>query len=143
MRGVRQIKATPQGEILAEFARKILQQAQLAENAVKSMGAELTGDLRIGTLNSLGLQLMSPIIGRLMRHSPDLLIKVDYQRGEELLKGFKKGLYDVLIVPEVMNQFETSMESGVEGKFVMKEEMWLVGSGKDSHIFLSKSTFPN
>jgi DNA-binding transcriptional LysR family regulator len=134
VRGVRQIKATPQGEILAEYAKKILQQAHLAENAVKSMGAELKGNLRIGTLNSLGLQLMSPIISRLMRHSPDLLVKVDYQKGEELLKGFKKGQYDVLIMPEVETQFATAMEAGVDGKFVMKEEMWLVGSGKDSQI---------
>lgn len=134
VRGVRQIKTTPQGEILSEYAKKILQLAQLAENSVKSMGAKLQGNLRIGTLNSLGLQLMSPIISRLMRHSPDLMIKVEYQNGDELLKGFKKGHFDVLIAPNIQTQFGASLDGGVEGKFVMKEEMWLVGTGKDSQI---------
>lgn len=134
VRGVRQIKPTPHGEILFEHSRKILQLAQMAENAIKSMGTELKGHLRIGTLNSLGLHLMSPIISRLMRHSPDLLIKVDYHSGDELLKAFKKGFIDVLILPEIQTQFQAPVDSTLEGKFVLKEEMWLVGSGKDSNI---------
>jgi DNA-binding transcriptional LysR family regulator len=55
VRGVRQIKATPQGEILYEYAKKILQLTQQAEIAIKSIGAELKGQLRIGTLNSIGI----------------------------------------------------------------------------------------
>ena len=54
VRGVRQIKATPQGEVLYEHAKRLLQQVQKAEIAVKSMGAELKGHARIGTMNSIG-----------------------------------------------------------------------------------------
>lgn len=134
VRGVRQIKATPQGEVLFEHAKRILQQVQKAEIAVKSMGAELKGHVRIGTLNSIGLHLMSPIVGRLMRHNPDLQIRVDYLKGEELIRSFKKHQFDVVIVPEVENEFGTEMEASVERKFLIKEEMWLVGSGKESEI---------
>lgn len=134
VRGVRQIKATPQGEILYEHARKILHHVQQAEIAIKSMGAELKGNVKIGTLNSLGLHMMSPIIGRLLRHNPDLMVKVDYNKGEELLKNFQKGLMDVVILPEVTKEFKTVMDHDVEAKFLNKEEMWLVSSGKDSNI---------
>lgn len=134
VRGVRQIKATPQGEVLFEHARRILQSVQKAESSVKSMGAELKGNVRIGTLNSIGLHLMSPIVGRLMRHNPDLSIRVDYQKGEDLIKSFKKGQLDVIIVPEVESEFGVEMDSNVEKKFLVKEEMWLVGSGKDVEV---------
>lgn len=134
VRGVRQIKATPQGEILFEHAKRILQQVQQAEIAVKSMGAELKGQMRIGTINSIGLHIMSPIVGRLMRHNPDLMIRVDYMKGEDLFKAFKKGLYDVLIVPEAETEFGVDVDGSFEKKFLFKEEMWLVGSGKDSEI---------
>ncbi|HRO67713.1 MAG TPA: LysR family transcriptional regulator [Pseudobdellovibrionaceae bacterium] len=134
VRGVRQIKATPQGEILYEHSKRILQQTQQAEIAVRSMGAELKGHMRIGTMNSIGLHIMSPIVSRLMRHNPDLRIRVDYLRGEELLKGFKKGQFDVVIMPEAVSEFGTAVDGSVEGKFLLKEEMWLVSSGKDSEV---------
>lgn len=134
VRGVRQIKATPQGEILYEHARRLLQQVQQAEVAVKSMGAELKGHMRIGTLNSIGLHLMSPIIGRLMRHNPELMIRVDYRKGEDLIKAFKKNEFDVLMIPEAETEFGAEMDANVEKKFLGKEEMWLVGSGKEANL---------
>jgi len=134
VRGVRQIKATPQGEILYEHARRLLQQVQQAEVAVKSMGAELKGHMRIGTLNSIGLHLMSPIIGRLMRHNPELMIRVDYRKGEDLIKAFKKNEFDVLMIPEAESEFGAEMDANVERKFLGKEEMWLVGSGKEANL---------
>lgn len=133
VRGVRQIKATPQGEVLFEYAKKIINLTQQAEIAIKSIGNQMKGQLRIGTLNSLGLHLMSPIVGRLMRHNPDLSLKLDYASGEDLIKGYKKGLYDVLILPEVKAEFFTELE-GSEQKFLLKEEMWLVGSSKDEKM---------
>nr|WP_295906093.1 LysR family transcriptional regulator [uncultured Bdellovibrio sp.] len=133
VRGVRQIKATPQGEVLYEYAKKIINLTQQAEIAIKSIGNQMKGQLRIGTLNSLGLHLMSPIVGRLMRHNPDLMLKIDYERGDELIKGFKKGHYDILILPDVKVEFSAELEN-CEQKFLVKEEMWLVGSSKDEKM---------
>lgn len=128
VRGVRQIKSTPQGEILYEHAKKILLLVGQAEVAIKSMGADMQGTLRIGTLNSLGLHLMSPIMSRLLKFNPDLSVKVHYEKGEELIRLFKKGAIDILIIPDSEKEFSTSLE-GVQKKFLLKEEMWLVGSG--------------
>lgn len=132
VRGVRQIKATPQGEILYEHSRKILQQVQQAEVAIKSIGAELKGHIKIGTLSSIGLHLISPIIGRLMRHNPDLHVRVDYSEGHELIKNFKRGSLDILILPDSLAEFGSEVDVQVESKFLSKEEMWLVGSGKET-----------
>lgn len=133
VRGVRSIKATAQGEVLYEYAKKIINLTQQAEIAIKSIGHQMKGQLRIGTLNSLGLHLMSPIVGRLMRHNPDLMLKVDYARGEELIKSFRKGYYDILILPDVKMEFSTELEN-CEQKFLVKEEMWLVGSTRDEKM---------
>jgi DNA-binding transcriptional LysR family regulator len=133
VRGVRQIRPTLQGEVLFDYAKKILQMAQQAETAIKTMGAELKGNLRVGTLNSLGVQLMSPIVGRLLKYNPDLNIKVDYSKGEDLIKDFKKGLLDVLILPDTQSEYDTVLVEA-EKKFLFKEEMWLVGTGKDTEM---------
>lgn len=130
VRGVRQIKATPQGEILYEQAKKILALVQQAEISIKSIGAELKGTLRVGTMNSIGLHLMSPIVGRLMRHNPELCLKFEYGKGDELVRLFKKGSLDVVILPETQSEFDIEVE-GADKRFLQKEEMWLVGAGKE------------
>lgn len=133
VRGVRQIKPTLQGEVLFDFAKRILQLSQQAEVAVKAMGAELTGQLRVGTLDSIGVQLMSPIVSRLLKHNPELNIKVEYGRGSDLIRRFNEGELDLLILPDVEKEFSSALNDA-EKKFLFKEEMWLVGTGKDTDM---------
>jgi DNA-binding transcriptional LysR family regulator len=130
VRGSKQIKTTVQGEVLFEFAKKILSLAQQAEIAIKSVGSQLKGTLRIGTINSIGLHLMSPIVSRLLKFNPDFKIKVDYGHGEELIKQFEKNEVDVIILPEIQLNYNKTLPNS-SSKFFLKEEMWLVGSGKD------------
>lgn len=133
VRGVRQIKPTLQGEVLYEYSKKMLQLGAQAEVAVKAMGAELKGHLRVGTLNSMGVQLMSPIVSRLLKYNPQLNVKIEYGKGDDLIRLFKKGMLDVLILPDVETQFGIEL-SETEKQFLLKEEMWLVGTGKDVEI---------
>lgn len=133
VRGVRQVKPTLQGELLYDYAKKLLQLVSQAEVAVKAVGAELRGDLKVGTLNSIGLHLMSPIVARLLKHNPDLHIKIEYNKADELIKSFRKGLIDILIVPESKTEYGIELDDA-EKKFLFREEMWLVGSGKDGDI---------
>lgn len=130
VRGSKQIKTTAQGEVLYEHAKKILSLAQQAEISIKSVGAQLRGQLRIGTLNTIGLHLMSPVVSRLLKFNPDFKIKVDYAKGEDLIAAYEKNELDVVVLPDVqMNYGKTLKETA--SHVLLKEEMWLVGSGKD------------
>lgn len=133
VRGVRQIRPTLQGEVLYDYAKKILQMSAAAEVAVRAMGAKLQGSIKVGTLNSVGVQLMSPIVGRLLKHNPKLNLVIEYDKGEDLIREFKKGALDVVILPDVGIEF--GMDLGeAERKFLFREEMWLVGTGKDTDM---------
>ncbi len=133
VRGVRQIKPTLQGEVLYEYAKRVLQLVQQSEIAVRAMGAELSGQLRVGTLNSIGVHLISSLVARLLKHNPKLGLSIEYNRGPQLLELFRKGQLDVLILPDIESEYGESLES-VEKRFLLKEEIWLVGSGKDTDI---------
>lgn len=130
VRGVRQIKPTLQGEVLFDFAKRILQQAHQAEVAVKALGTELKGQLKVGTLNSMGVHLMSPIVSRLLKYNSKLSIVIDYGEGPDLIQAFNRKELDLLILPEVEKQFGLNLPEA-EKRFLFREEMWLVGSGKD------------
>jgi DNA-binding transcriptional LysR family regulator len=131
VRGAKQIRTTAQGEMLYEYAKRILSLSQQAETAIKSVGAQLKGLLRIGTLNSIGLHLMSPVVNRLLKYNPDFKIKVEYARGEEIIKQFENDELDVIVLPETLINFNKSL-SQAHSEVFMKEEIWLVGPGKDT-----------
>lgn len=133
VRGVRQIKTTPQGEVLYEQAKRIILMAQNIEITMKSIGSDISGCLRIGTLNSIGLHLITPVMNRFMRHYPNLRMKIEYEKADNLMKSYKNGNLDILILPDLKTEFGRDVE-GLEKKFVKKEEMWLVSSGKHSEI---------
>lgn len=133
VRGVRQIKPTLQGEVLFDYAKRVLQLSQQAEVAVKAMGAELKGQLRVGTLDSVGVQLMSPIVSRLLKYNPELKIKIEYGKGDDLIEKFKAQDIDVLILPETEIEYRADL-GDVDKKFLFKEEMWLVGTGKHTDM---------
>lgn len=133
VRGVRQVKPTLQGEILYDYAKRILQLSQQAEMAVKAIGAQIKGQLRVGTLNSLGLYLLGSTVARLMKYNPELQLKVEYGVVPDLLKQFKKGQLDLLIVPELEKEYGVqSIEA--ESRFLQTEEMWLVASSKETQV---------
>lgn len=130
MRGVRYIKATSQGELLFEQAKKILQLVQQTEASVTMMNSQLSGHLRVGCLNSIGLHLMTNVLGRLLKHNPAVQMKLEYGKAEELVKQFKKNQLDVIIVPHLEKEFGIQLP-GVKGRFLQKEDFWLVASGRE------------
>ena len=130
LRGTRTIRPTLQGELLLEHARRILQMVQQAETAIKVLGSQLSGHLRIGTLNSLGVQLVSPVVGRLLKLNPKVSFRVEFDEQSHLVERFNQGDFDLLILPEgALPELEQA-----QSKLLLKEEMCLVGSSKDTHI---------
>jgi LysR family transcriptional regulator, transcriptional activator of the cysJI operon len=133
VRGVRNIKPTLQGEVLFDFAKRIIMMAGQAEVAVKALGGELKGQIKVGTLNSMGVHLMSPIVSRLLKYNPKLSISIDYGEGPDLIAAFNRKELDILILPDVEQQFALTLSEG-EKKFLFKEDLLLVASGRDADI---------
>ncbi len=133
VRGVRKIKPTLQGQLLYDYAKRILQLGQQAEMAIQTIGAELRGNVRMGSLNSIGLHLISPTVGMFLKHNTELKLKLDYNRGEELIRGMNEGELDAIILPETEEEYGREIH-GSDKKFLMKDEMWLVASGRDTSI---------
>lgn len=130
VRGARNIRPSLQGQLLYDYAKRIIYLTQQAEVAIQSIGAEIKGHIRIGTLNSIGLYLISPVVGLFLKHNSQLKIKLVYGRGEELIERLNQGELDVAILPDGTKEFGNEPKN-VEKRFLMKDEMWLVGPGRD------------
>lgn len=133
MRGSRQAKATPQGQILFEYAKRILALSQQAQIAIQTMNVEVDGSFRIGTLNSLGLYIVSPVIGLFLKHNSKLSVHLCYEDGITLIDRFDKGELDLIILPDAMVEYGREPKNANK-KLLMQDEMWLIGSAKDSQL---------
>ena len=133
VRGVRQVKPTLQGQILFDYAKRILHLTQQAQVAIQTMSQEVSGHLRVGTLNSIGLYLVSPIIGMFLKHNSKLQIKLVYGTGEKIISDMRNNLVDVVILPDLKSEYGIEFPD-FEKRFVFRDEIWLVGSGRDTTL---------
>ena len=133
VRGVRQVKPTLQGQILYDYAKRILHLTQQAQVAIQTMSQEVTGHLRVGTLNSIGLYLVSPNIGMFLKHNSKLKIKLVYGTGEKIISDMRNNLVDVVILPDLKTEYGIEFPD-FEKRFLFRDEFWLVGSGRDTSL---------
>jgi LysR family transcriptional regulator, transcriptional activator of the cysJI operon len=131
-RGARHARPTVQGQLLYDYARRIIQLTQQAQAAIQTMAEGVQGRLRIGTLNSLGLQLVAPSVATLLKHHNRVSIELTYEDVDEILKSIGQNELDIAILPEIGAAQATSL--GLQGRPLHKDEMWLVASGKDPSL---------
>ena len=131
VRGVRRVKPTPQGEVLFSYSQRILKLANQAELAIKTVGVGLSGPLRVGTLNSIGLNLLGPVFGMFLKGNSKVRLQLKYESGANLSKMLEKNEIDLLILPDANEEF--GIEPRDTEKFPLtKTEMVFVNSGKET-----------
>lgn len=133
VRGVRNVKPSMQGQVLYDYAKKILHLTQQAETAIQTLSQEMSGDLTIGTTNTFGLHLVSPVVGLFLKHNSNLSLKLIYGTADQVVSEMRKGTVDMTILPDLKTEYGVQFDR-YEDQFLMSDEMWLVGAGRDSGL---------
>jgi DNA-binding transcriptional LysR family regulator len=133
VRGVRQVRPTLQGQLLYDYAKRIIQLTQQAHVAIQTVSQDVRGDLRIGTLNSIGMAVMSPLVGLFLKNNAALRLQLNYGSAHEMVAAFARQELDVLILPEIDKEFEIEIPAS-DKRFLFRDEMKLVGAGRDPQL---------
>ncbi len=134
VRGVRQIRLTVQGQLLYNYAKKILNLAQKVETAIKTMSDELEGSIQVATLNSIGINFITPIIGTILNpNQRKLKIGLSYGTGSEVIEKMKTREVDIAILPDLKEEYSLTIPE-YQSQFLFKDDLLFVGSGKDSSL---------
>jgi DNA-binding transcriptional LysR family regulator len=130
VRGSRTMKPTPQGQLLYDYSQKILSLIEQSKVAIQTMGLEVSGPLRIGTINSIGLHLIGPVFSLFLKSNKNVKVQLHYSSGIDLLKKLEKGELDLAVLPDISREYGTSAEE-FQSELISKDEMWLVTAGSD------------
>lgn len=130
VRGVRQVKPTAQGQLLFEYAHRILNLIEQSKIAIQTVGAEVSGTLRVGTLNSVGLHLIGPVFALFLKNNDSVRLNLKYGNGTDMMEQLEAGQIDVAILPETKTEYGSEPED-CESEAIYQDELILVASAKD------------
>jgi len=133
-RNARKVKLTVQGQIFYKTSNKILSLIQEARNSIQAISLSLSGEkINVSTVNSIGLHLVSPVIGSLLKLNSKMSLSLLYGTGEAVIHRMQKGELDVVIMPDLRQEYGRDFPQ-FKKVLLFKDPLYFVGSGKDQTL---------
>ncbi|MBZ0329753.1 LysR family transcriptional regulator [Halomonas sp. ANAO-440] len=132
VREARQVRLTPEGEILLGYGRRLL---RLNEEAVTQfLSPSLEGRIGFGTTDDVGTRILPGVLGQFARSHPAVQVDVVVGSSREMLARLDAGDLDLVLV--------TAGNPGqeVRGEIVHSEA--LVWAGREGGIAAQRSPLP-
>ena len=123
---------TEAGRLLAKHARKVLDAVGQARQAVEELEKGVCGEVRIGTVNSVGIYFLPRLLWDLKQKYPDMKPFVTYRHSSEVMEALLANQIDVALVANPSFDRRLAMQT------ILQEQVWLVCG--QSHPFYGKKT---
>ena len=116
-RTTRSVSLTDEGRSYVEAARRILQETQEAEDALRVQAGQVSGRLRIGASAGFGRIVLFPIVAAFMAEHPKL--SVDLQLSDSFVDVVEQGLDAVVRVGELSDSSLLAQRVGTAERSVV------------------------
>lgn len=73
--GPRRVELTPTGRVVLQYAAAVLGQLQAAEDSLRSLRAGEVGRLLVGSFQSVSVNILPEVVGRLRRERPGVAVR--------------------------------------------------------------------
>jgi DNA-binding transcriptional LysR family regulator len=95
-RSARRVKLTEQGEIFFGYAKRIIQLQWEAYSRIKEPDVE--GEIRFGTPEDFATHYLPEVLSTFSQHHPRVQLNVSCDLTLNLIEGFRRGDYDMILV---------------------------------------------
>jgi DNA-binding transcriptional LysR family regulator len=89
---------TPEGHVFLHACREILTIYSAIDERLKSAHQNVTGEIRIASIYSIGLHELPPILREFRSAHPDIRVSVDYKRCSQIYAAILAGTADIGLV---------------------------------------------
>jgi DNA-binding transcriptional LysR family regulator len=111
------VSPTEAGRVLARYARDVMEAVNFARNAVQELAEGVTGEIRVGTANSVGIYFLPRVLWRVREKYPSVHPTVLYRQSNEIMELLYSNRLDLALVanpkPDRRLQQETIIEERV------------------------------
>jgi len=127
----RGISTTEAGRVLFHHARELIEMVRRTRHAIERLSGGVIGEVRIGTVNSVGMYILPEVLQNMRARYPDARPTILYRNAYEILEALLSNQVDMAIVPNPAPDRRFSYET------VLVERVSLV-CGR-SHPFFGKT----
>lgn len=82
-RSKKNFRLTAEGEVLYDYSKRILQTYDAIRNKMQDLKQEISGEIRIAAVYSIGLHDLPPYIKRFLKDHPTVNLHVEYRREDQ------------------------------------------------------------
>lgn len=102
VRGRREVKLTPAGEVFYREAKNVLDAYDQLQESLRGVVGKIGGTVKVATVYSVGLHELPPKVGEFMSKFPSAKIDLEYSRGTKVIRDVLNGTVElgVLAFPE-------------------------------------------
>jgi len=97
-RSRRNFRLTPEGEVFYNHSKEILQAYEAIHNRLQEIKHIISGEIRLATVYSLGLHDLPPYLKRFLTEYPDVKIRVEYRRANQVYDDVLGNIVDLGLV---------------------------------------------
>ena len=135
-RGAGELRLTEAGRIFTRYAQEVLRTADKARRAMDDhKDGDVSGEIRIGTVDSVGIYFLSPVLRNMREKYPGLRPTVLYRNSNEILDALLSDRIDVALVDNPRPDRHMRLET------IIEEQISLV-CGRMHHLFERKYIRP-
>ena len=133
-RDARKVKPTIQGQIFYESSQRILSLLNNVKSSIQALSLNLSGEnIRVCTLSSIGMHLVSPVIGNFLKLNQSMKLSLMYGTGEGVLQKMQSEDIDMVIMPDIRQEYGRDFPQFKKTP-LFKDSLPFVGSGKDQNL---------
>ncbi len=131
-RTTRSVSLSDEGRAYVEAARRILQDTQQAEEAIRGQAGQVTGRLRIGASAGFGRIVLFPIVRAFMDEHPQL--RVDLQLSDSFVDVVEQGLDAVVRVGDLADSSLLAQRVGTAERSVVASKALAAQLNREKRI---------
>ncbi len=94
----RGVSPTEAGRVLFQHAQEILEAVRRARNAIERLSEGVGGEIRIGTVNSIGIYFLPDVLQRMRELFPEARPTVLYRNSDEIMEALLQNRIDLALV---------------------------------------------
>ncbi len=98
VRGRREIRLTPPGEVFYHESKNVLDAYSQLNESINTIVGKITGVVKVATVYSIGLHELPPKVREFMSKFPDAKIDLEYSRTTRVIRDVLKGIVELGVV---------------------------------------------
>jgi DNA-binding transcriptional LysR family regulator len=130
------ISPTEAGRVLASHAREVLESVRKARRSVEKLADGVIGEVRIGTVNSVGIYFLPQVLWNMKQKHPTVNPKVLYRHSNKIIEALLSNQIDLALVAD------PKPDRRLKQEIIVEERVSLV-CGKTHPLYGKENAKPN